>query len=148
MGRLLTLLLMVVLVLAGCHKVKTPVVAYSDEGAHLPAARGPGAVPHPDSPIPDVPMPVGFRPLPTQSHVSFDGVSRQLVHVYQGRAHPGEIRLMYTQNLPRYQWQKQSVEEAGRNTTILHYTKGRERLTVTIRRSYSVINLTIEINPY
>ncbi|RMH22350.1 MAG: hypothetical protein D6698_01275, partial [Gammaproteobacteria bacterium] len=55
---------------------QVPVVAFTDDGQYLPQRVGPGLVADLDSPIPDVPMPIGFKPVISRCSSSFDGVAR------------------------------------------------------------------------
>ena len=63
-----------------------PIWVYSDDGDLLAKPSGGGLVVDPDSPIPDVPKPIGFVPVPSKSSVSTADGQRTVTHVYQGRA--------------------------------------------------------------
>ena len=66
MRRFLTQLILPALLLtaAGCQHIKTPVLAFSDDGDYPQPTVGDGLVASPESYIPAVPMPVGgFAPV-------------------------------------------------------------------------------------
>ncbi len=113
MHKCLSLLLLLTLLGVGCENgADLPRPPFSGDGEYLPAAAGPGVVADPDSLIPDVPTPIGFKVLPSRSsNAVMQGNARQVRHVYQGRAEPAEVVLMYRHHLPRHHWQFVSREE-------------------------------------
>lgn len=140
--------------LAGCdaNPVKrvpfqVPAVAWTDDGDYLPKRTGPGLVAMEQSPIPDVPMPIGFKPLRSESTSSFDGVSRTVTHIYQGRARTSETVLFYRQQLSLHGWvqvDKQVHEDGSRS---LHYTKGSEALGIRLSERYGIATVEVYIAP-
>ena len=114
----------------GCTQVKKriPVVAYSDDGQYLEPQYGRGLVAAAESPIPDVPVPIGFVLVRSQSDAQFDGTHRTLTHVYQGRADLEELRFFFDRSLTRSGWQATGPASAPIRT----YTKGGELLNLGI----------------
>lgn len=134
-------------VLAACTPQSVPRVTYSDDGEYLPAPTGPGLVAKQRSPIPDVPIPVGFVGVPSRSEAEFDGEVRHVHHVYQGRAHAAEVVTFYRRQLPRRDWTSQGRHQEDDGTTVMRFTKGREDLTLRISHRHSVVTIVAEIGP-
>ena len=70
--------LIVATAIGGCHSNPTrrvpfevPMVAWNDDGQYLPKRVGPGLVAAVDEPIPDVSMPIGFKPVISHSSRSW-----------------------------------------------------------------------------
>ncbi len=126
---------------------KVPVVAWSDDGDYLPKRVGPGLVAMEQSPIPDVPMPIGFKPLRTQCSSSFDGSARLVTHVYQGRARTSETILFYRQQLPLYHWQHVDKQVHEDGSMSLHYTKGAEALGMRFSERHGTATIEVYIAP-
>ena len=63
-----------------------------------------GLVADPHSPIPDVPVPVGFRLDQSVSRSSESGDTRVIDHTYAGRAGNAEIQEFYLGQMKRYGW--------------------------------------------
>lgn len=144
----LTLLLTAALLLtgAGCQHIKTPVLAFTDDGEYLQPTVGEGLVASPESFIPDVPMPVGFRAVASQCTSSFDGRARSVHHVYQGHAKTAAAAAFYQDQLPEHGWAFTGAHNVS-DTATLTYTKGGESLTVETRQGYGVTTVTIDIAP-
>ena len=140
----LTLVLSLLAVAAGCGAFKNPVMSYSDDGELLPNPGGKGLVLSPAPYIPDVPIPVGFKIVASQSSSSFDGRVRTVYHYYQGRANPGETVEFYQAHLPRNDWTF-ITSTVGGATTTLRYTKGPETLTLAVRHVQGVSSVTVQI---
>lgn len=140
----IALALLVWISATGCSYVKTPVLAFSDDGDYLPGKVGTGLVASPTPLIPDVPMPVGFKAVPSQSHWHFDGRVRVVNHVYQGQAKDGDAAAFYRLVLPQNDWAMIDSQAIG-DTVILRYTKGPESLSVTCDPGWSVTTVTISI---
>ena len=130
---------------AGCQHIQTPFIAFSDDGQYLQPSVGDGLVADPASLIPDVPMPVGFRPVASQSTSSFDGQVRTVHHVYQGHAQAGAAAAFYQNTLPTHDWGWVDTQNI-RNTTTSTYTKGAERLTLQTRFHLGVSTITVQIH--
>lgn len=89
--------------LGGCSR--NPVATFSQDLQYLSKQPGPGLVADPQSPIPDVPHPIGFKPLVAPDAPPSTGAGRDLRHVYQGRASLADVRLFYTQQLRLADWE-------------------------------------------
>ena len=118
---------------------------FSEDGVYLPPPAGPGLVAQPRSPIPDVPMPVGFSAVASQSasHVE-DGV-RHVRHVYQGRGQSAEVVDFYRRHLPRHGWIAGPRQTQPDGAVVMRYVKGPEALRVRISRRLSVITAELTI---
>jgi len=154
MGRMLPLLIVLAGLNAGCQNVKTPVIAFTDDGDYLGYKGGKGLVASDESPIPDVPMPIGFKPVVSKSSSSFDGNVRTVNHVYQGRARHADAVAFYRNILPIYDWEFVSRSDQTDGSTIQYFTKGRESLEVFTRQGTlmqnidsSVTTIVITIGP-
>lgn len=149
------LLLAMVAALPGCNDQKTVqappvriphVIALSDEGAYLPPPAGPGVVASLDSLIPDVPMPVGFKPVASKCQSSFDGTARQVRHVYQGRSRGAEVVRFYQQQLTRNDWRPVGRQQEDGGAVVLSYAKGPEALRVRVHEGWAgVVTIGISI---
>jgi hypothetical protein len=140
--------------LAGCDTnpvrrvpFKVPVVAWTDDGDYLPKRVGPGLVAMENSPIPDVPMPIGFKPVRSECSSSFDGMSRTVSHVYQGRARAAEVVLFYSQQLSLHGWQRVEKQNHDDNSTSLHYTKGAESLGIRFSDRHGTTTIEVYLSP-
>jgi len=156
-GKTLSILMLAVLgvpgvvaVLVGCdsnpvRKVpfEVPVVAWNDDGEYLAKRVGPGLVAKTDSPIPDVPMPIGFKPVVSKCSSGFDGQSQTVTHIYQGRARSVETVLFYRQQLPLNGWLPTDKLVHDDHSTSLHYVKGAESLGLRLSERFNVA--TIEV---
>ena len=129
---------------AGCSR--NPVATFSEDMQYLPRQAGPGLVADPESPIPDVPKPVNFKPIVKKSELETLSPARSLRHVYQGRAPLAEVRLFYGQQPPFYGWTLEDERFTEEGELILEYVKGQERLRIrglaTGSRSTVVIRIT------
>ncbi len=148
------LTLLATTILAGCNQDPTrrvpfevPVVDWNDDGQYLPKQVGPGLVAQETSPIPDVPMPIGFKPVVSQCSSSFDGVARTVTHVYQGRARSPETVLFYRQQLPLHGWQPVDKQTHEDGSTSLHYTKGAESLGVRLSGRFNTATVEVFVSP-
>lgn len=128
----------------GCGYVKTPVVAFSDDGQYLPRDVGDGLVAAPDSKIPDVPMPIGFKADRNKSHWTWNGRARTVYHVYQGHAKQGDAVEFYQRTLPDYGWSLVDIQSVA-DSAVVRYTKGPEQLAITTSQGWGVSTITIEI---
>ena len=155
MGKTLTILILIITgPLAGCNSNPTkkvpfevPVVAFNDDGQYLPKRVGPGLVADTESYIPDVPMPIGFKPVVSQCSSSFDGVARTVNHVYQGRARAAETVLFYRQQLPIYDWKLMDKQVHDDETTSLHFVKGSETLSLRLSDRFNVATIEVYMSP-
>lgn len=147
MTRLFTCVLtfVVLLAAAGCGHIKTPAVAFTDDGDYLPPDVGNGLVASPTPLIPDVPMPIGFKAVPSKCSSGFDGRVRTVRHVYQGHAKQGDAVDFYRLALVENKWDMVDMQSVS-TATVLRYTKGPERLNITADHRWGVTTLTIVID--
>jgi len=132
--------------LAGCGHM--PVVSFSDDGQYLTHHRGPGLVADPESPIPDLPRPIGFVEVPKlcSASVGPDGV-RTVQHFYQGRGPVAEIQLFYKYQLRDFGWTVSNVGYTDEGELVITGQKGPESLRIRAVRSGSRTNLIVTIEP-
>ncbi len=122
-----------------------PALAFSDDGAYLPHQLAEGLVVDEQSPIPDVPKPLRFVPVPSRSSSSFDGAARTVTHVYQGRSKLDELETFYRAAAANHGWRPATAgADAG---PILTYAKGPETLQVALSRAGGVSTVTVLIRP-
>jgi hypothetical protein len=140
--------------LTGCNSNPTrrvpfevPMVAWNDDGQYLAKRVGPGLVAAENAPIPDVSMPIGFKPVISQCSSSFDGVARTVTHVYQGRARLPEIVTFYRQQLPLDGWQQVDKQMHEDDSVSLHYTKGAEALGVRLSTHFKTATVEVFMTP-
>lgn len=146
MNRLATICLALTALFAvGCSHIKTPAVAFNDDGEYLPQDVGEGLVRSPNPLIPDVPMPVGFKAVASQCSWQFDGNVRVVQHVYQGHAEPGDAAEFYQRTLPSNNWSLIDIQAVG-DATVLRYSKGPELLQITAKDGWAVSTITINID--
>ena len=122
-----------------------PVVAFSDDGAFLTRQFGDGLVVDERSPIPDVPKPMRFEPVPSRCSSSFDGYARTVTHVYQGRADFEDILAFYQVQIPAHGWRPAGNPAA--DGPIQSYAKGPESLQVSVSSAGGVATITVVIRP-
>lgn len=140
----IALALVVLLPALGCSYVKTPVVAFSDDGDYLPKDVGRGLVASPDSKIADVPMPIGFKPVGSKCSWGWDGRARKVHHVYQGHSKQGDVVEFYQRTLPGHGWTMVDMQSIS-DSTVMRYTKGVEQMAITSERGWGVATITIDI---
>lgn len=126
---------------------KVPIVAWNDDGDYLPARVGPGLVAMQSSPIPDVPMPIGFKPVRSVCSSSFDGVARTVTHVYQGRASTDDTVRFYNQQLALYDWQRVDQQTQEDGSVNLYYEKGAESLGLHLSDLHGIATVEVYITP-
>lgn len=131
--------------MTGCSR--NPVATFSEDFQYLSRQAGPGLVAEPDSPIPDAPHPVGFKPIVRKSTVETLAPSRVLRHVYQGRAPLADVRLFYGQQLPFHGWRVDDQRFTEEGELVLEYVKGRERLRVRAVQTGSRTTVIVTITP-
>ena len=122
-----------------------PVLAFSDDGTFLTRQFGEGLVLDEASPIPDVPKPMRFVPVPSRSSSSFDGYARTVTHVYQGRGELEDVIAFYQNHLPANGWAP-AGNPAGHGP-IQAYAKGPESLQISVGTAGGVATITVVIRP-
>lgn len=131
------------LVSFGCHGPDTG-MPLSDDGRWLPPATGEGLVARRDSPIPDVPMPVGFVGVASRSQSSVVDDVRVVHHLYQGQAGVADAITFYRRELPAQGWRLISSQIEVQPAVLL-YQKGREQLQISVVRRHRVVSITVSI---
>lgn len=131
---------------AGVHEA---VFAFSDDGQYLPRSAGRGAVLSESSPIPDVPLPIGFKVVAAKSRSSVgEGGVRTVQHYYQGRVSVLDLMTFYKQQLWRHDWQQQAVPAFNPDgPTFVRFTKGPEDLELRLTEYNGVATLIASIVP-
>lgn len=138
------LFFVVLLPALGCGYVKTPAIAFSDDGEYLPQDVGRGLVSSPDSKIADVPMPIGFKPVGSKCSWGWDGRARVVHHVYQGHSKQGDVVEFYQRTLSDHGWSMVDMQSIS-DSTVIRYSKGVEQMAITSERSWGVSTITIDI---
>lgn len=128
--------------IAGCSEVR--LMHQSEDGHWLPPRAASGLVADPRSPIPDVPMPVGFVPVPSKCRAGATSVSRNVVHVYEGRATMRDAVAFYRAQPPQHDWQFLGEQAVG-SEVMMWYERGPERLTVQLSRSGGTVRAIVGI---
>jgi hypothetical protein len=134
----------------GCQRapVSLPPFGVSQDYQVLQGQPGPGLVANPNSPIPDVPKPIGFKPLVGLSSASSDGVARTVRHVYQGVGSSADAVNFYHRALPLNHWRFVSQRTIPEGGTLIVYNKGNEDLHIATQQGFGgVSTITIDIVP-
>jgi hypothetical protein len=98
-----------------------------------------------DSPIVDVPMPVGFVMIESKSRSYGSATEGRFVeHYYQGRASKADTLNFYREALSKNQWTLRS-EQNQAGTIVLQYAKGREDLNIRITEPSEVTTVQIVV---
>ncbi|MEM6393801.1 MAG: hypothetical protein AAF797_13590 [Planctomycetota bacterium] len=149
----LSSLLCLTLLLPACrgtslnYRPVEPAAAWTDDNQALLRPVGPGLIADPNSPIPDVPMPVGFKGVADQSSAATTPNGRVVTHIYQGIADFPDANAFYTNSLWRYGWTQTELLEPTDKVAIHSYTNGPESLTITVTQDIRRITYRIEIKP-
>lgn len=141
---ILTATLLVATVLTACEG--PPIAPVSKDGQYLPKRGGEGLVARAESPIPDVPMPMGFVGVAGESSATVDGGVRRVRHVYQGRGGVGEVMQFYRLQLPWHGWEPADDVVADPAGGTLVYTNGVEKLWIHARKRFMRLTITIAID--
>lgn len=133
---------------AGCRGAggPFPVFAYSDDGDLLAKPSSAGLVVDPNSPIEDVPKPVGFVGVPSRSTSRVDGNTRVVLHIYQGRANRLDAAAFFRRNLDDFGWTVDGFDTGDLNATVQTYAKGNETLRITITGDRGKVTLNVAID--
>ena len=144
-GLVVSLVFGSILTQPACRQVKQrmPVVAYSDDGDYLEPQYGTGLVADRNSPVPDVPKPIGFVLVRSKSSAGYEGDARSLTHIYQGRADLDELKHFYAQQLNRSGWQRFGPSESP----IFAGRKGPETLNLSLAGDGKRSTVTVVIYP-
>lgn len=133
-------------VLAGCAKLSSvPMLPISNEGHYLPGQPATGLVADPQSPIRDVPKPMGFVAVSPDAVTAQPMGVRQLRQAYQGRASIPEVWEFYQRQLKLHRWRPLETQITEKHLT---YTNGAEKLDIQLRKEWMVVTITITIGPF
>lgn len=138
--RVLPLLLGAV-ALVGCSRMG---IVYSDDGQRLPAPAGRGLVAKADSPIPDVPHPIGFVLVQPRSKATVSSGVRAVEHVYQGQASMSDVVSFYRQVLPRHSW-RINHEDIRAGSSEIAASRGGEQLELKLSVNQPVVTVVLSI---
>lgn len=130
--------LLAALVLSGCSGY----APFSEDGQYLQGTAGPGVVSRDRSPIPDVPMPIGFVPVVDKCRSDVVAGARHIHHFYQGRAKGQDVVDFYRRSLKLYDWQL-GREGTDADTYTMRFSKGPEAMSIAVRQQ--LFRTTIEI---
>jgi hypothetical protein len=140
-NRVLWALLFTVM-LVGCNRMG--VGYYSDDGQTLPPPAGEGLVAMPSAAIPDVPQPIGFVLVKSQSKASVANGVRTVSHVYQGRASMADAVAYYRRELNKAGWKLQN-EELLAGATEMYATKQGEQVTASLSDRKGILTVRVAI---
>lgn len=130
----------------GCEgNVAVPPVYRSVDGQPLAEPVGRGLVVRSNSPLADVPMPVGFVYVQDKSKSKTMAGVRYVQHLYQGRAELSDAVDFYRRQ-PALQggWVLVS-EQSEKGDTVLRFNKGRENLEVRVSEPDKVVTVWVMI---
>ncbi|MEM6553358.1 MAG: hypothetical protein AAF750_14675 [Planctomycetota bacterium] len=148
-----TLLCLTLMLLPACrgtslnYRPVEPVAAWTDDNQALTRPVGPGLIADPNSPIPDVPMPVGFKGVADQSSAASTPAGRVVTHIYQGIADFPDANDFYANSLWRFGWTQTERLDPAEKVALHTYTNGTETLSITITQDRRRITYRIEIKP-
>jgi hypothetical protein len=109
-------------------------VYQSSDGRTLSKPSGDELVADTQSPIPDVPKPVGFLFIESRSSSQSTPTQRRVTHVYEGLATRAQAADYYRKTLPTRGW-KAVDDTMDQNISVLNFTKGNEGLQVRVSES-------------
>ena len=120
-----------VVLAAGCGGSST--IGSTDVGDD-PMVILPSLVPMSNSPIPDVPIPLGFEIGEKQTLEFGAGAARYLQHIYKGKADKWELKRFFRQQMQANRWQFVTYMLAAGEFS-LEYEKDNERCRIMIADS-------------
>ena len=131
------------LLAVGCQD--TPALFYqSSDGRSLSKPAGDELVADPQSPIPDVPKPVGFLFIESRSNSQSSPTQRRVTHVYEGLATRAQAADYYRKTLLGKGWIA-SQDTMDASTSVLNFTKGNEGLQVRVSESGRFLTVIVQI---
>jgi len=142
-------LMMTIPLLAGCPIQQRQVpMGVSNDWDYLEPQPSIGLVAVADPLIADVPEPVGFPAIASESISSVTGGGRLVHYVYQGRTSLADVSLFYRQQLTLHGWSNIVVSPDSENHMTLTADKPAEQLTIRVKDSNSLVTLTVDITPH
>jgi hypothetical protein len=131
------------LLAVGCQD--TPALFYqSSDGRSLSKPAGDELVADPQSPIPDVPKPVGFLFIESRSNSQSSPTQRRVTHVYEGLATRSQAADYYRKTLLGKGWIA-SQDTMDASTSVLNFTKANEGLQVRVSESGRFLTVLVQI---
>jgi hypothetical protein len=116
----------------------------TDDGQMLHRPGGQGLVAQTRSPIPDVPMPIGFKVVNSKSSATVTPTARIVDHLYQGLSTVADAVVFYRRVLAENNWSPDREQTHG-SRHLMVYTKGRERLELETWRDGGVVSVFVRI---
>lgn len=93
----------------------------------------------------DVPIPIGFKPLP-QSSYSFESSGVRVgVLKYQGKANADQVVNFYKEQMPMYNWALLNVIEYGER--MINFERENESCIITLEPKGSTVIITVSLGP-
>ncbi len=130
--------------LTGCEDIP----AVSNEGKFLDPQQGQGLVRASSSPIPDLPIPVGFTPLAQSSRSYAVPGGRFVEHHYQGRSSLSAAAEFYRQAMLSQDWRLSWERNDEPRVWVAQAVKGREVLDLRLTKPRTIVNVYVRImNP-
>jgi len=124
-------------VAAGCGQKDSARVSGDDSSS----ASQPELIAQAHSPIPDVPLPIGFKLDEGRSRNFASSGARYVDHVYKGKASRFAVARFYKQQMPREKWVL-ITDRFVQGSVILDFEKNTERCSLTVSKG-SLFNPTI-----
>lgn len=131
----------------GAQRPGDPAVAVTADHQLLPNRTGPGLIDAQTSPIPDVPMPVGFVQLGEESSSGYGPSSRIVDHHYQGRALVPDLVTFYEHRLWQHGWTQVGIETTSEDEARVTAVKGGEGLEITASTRHDILTMGVTIGP-
>lgn len=101
--------------------------------------------PQPMNKFSDVPVPSGFKSLPTQSY-SFESLGVRVgVLRFQGKGDPDQIENFYKEQMVMYNWNLLNVVEYG--DRLLNFDRDNETCVITLLTKGKTVTITVSLGP-
>ena len=126
---------------------RIPGIAMSDDGRYLEPQGSRGLVVSRESPVRDVPMPIGFVLIDSRSRNLTTSNHRFIEHFYQGRAQRKDLLDFYRRSTNRRGWQPQREQTAGAATWII-FTRDDEDLQVRISYRDDIAEVFVRVRSH
>ena len=139
--RMIGLLAVAALALVGCQQQQTV-----DASSGAPRLVQPVSemVAQAGSPIPDVPIPMGFKLDASKSQSDSAAGVRFMDHVYTGRAEVNDVERFFKRQLPVNRWTL-VMERYIRGYTVVFFEKDTERLRIQISGNFWSTTVEVQL---
>lgn len=131
----------------GAQRPGDPAVALSKDKQLLPNRVGPGLIDAEVSPIPDVPIPVGFVQVVEDSSSGYGPSARVVDHHYEGRALVPELMTFYEHRLWQHGWTQVGIETTSEKQARITAVKGAEGLEISASNRFDIAKMAVTIGP-